>query len=526
MKHILFIDVIPTDYSYPRRLSVNNGISSLAYIAKQQGYEISVIKALFIDSILFNNLLYFIKQHDFEYIGLSIPFYPNYDMFPYLLQIKQLTNAKVLIGGLSTYSYYSDYEKHSECWDYVFLGESETPFYMFLTNADKSSIPNFVYKDNDKIINNGLTYIDDLRNKKYELGVMDKFIKPFMKDLPLEVSFTRGCIYQCNFCVNSGLIKTLKEHNVIKTPSEYFRKDTFEEIFRYLKYYKDLGFKRFEFMDDLMFNNIVWFEEFIQKYIEILNEHEIYSIYTIIPFINQQFLDILYKYDFKIHNLKFGIEHGSEQFRKEVLNRPYYTNEQVYKVKELLQSTDRINNIKATIMYGFPEEDEQLFNDSLQILADIGELGAVSPVMYVPIKNTVLFDKYKDNYGIPNEYVSTFNQIYNINYSKNDVRRWRMGLPFYLNMKLGKEHTKILTPYLTYLLINHKEINYEKYIEKAFNKLREKKLAYYYPDKKAYCIYYYLTYEKNYQIPDVPDRSIKYDYTNIVNDVLHNQQFV
>ncbi len=86
--------------------------------------------------------------------------------------------------------------------------------------------------------------------------------------------------------------------------------------------------------------------------------------------VNKEYVQRLLKYDKLCHHLHLSIQSGSNKIL-EAMNRKY-TREDYLEIVELLKNFDKSYGITTDIIVGFPGETEQDFDDSLEMIREVG----------------------------------------------------------------------------------------------------------------------------------------------------------
>ena len=167
----------------------------------------------------------------------------------------------------------------------------------------------------------------------------------------------RGCTNKCTFC-NSPL---QDKRYLQETGERYFRKKSIKKVMedvRYLK--KEYNAEYFHFWADNFFTySIAEIEEFCQEYAEI---NIPFYVQTYPASMNEAKLKALVEVG--LDRIGMGIEHGNEEFRKNVINRKY-SNKSAIEGVELIIKYDihySCNNI-----VGFPDETPKLHEDTVRL---------------------------------------------------------------------------------------------------------------------------------------------------------------
>ncbi len=189
----------------------------------------------------------------------------------------------------------------------------------------------------------------------------------------------RGCPYTCRFC-NSPSQDTL--YNSM-TKQLFFRKKSFEEIRKELLYCRDVWkAEYFFFWADTFF---AWSENEFDQFCELYQDIKI-------PFWCQTRPETVVERRIKklkrvgVDRMGFGVEHGNEKFRKDVIDRSY-TNQLVIdkmKIPHDLGVQYSVNNI-----IGFPDETRELVFDTIELNRQI-PADTRSCSIFVPFHGTEL----------------------------------------------------------------------------------------------------------------------------------------
>jgi len=151
----------------------------------------------------------------------------------------------------------------------------------------------------------------------------------FLKELPPEhrrvqlfmTSF--GCPFNCSYCGNEQLRK-VKKH-------KFFRR-SIEGCIAELKILKESGMRYVLFVDDILTADRKWFKEFAKQY-----KRDIDLPYAC--FVHPKFVDetiVKYMKSSNCHTAWMGIQTGSEDLRKRILNRQE-TNKEVVEACKLIK---------------------------------------------------------------------------------------------------------------------------------------------------------------------------------------------
>ena len=189
----------------------------------------------------------------------------------------------------------------------------------------------------------------------------------------------RGCPYTCRFC-NSPSQDVLYS---AMTKQLFFRKKSFAEIRKELLYCRDVWkAEYFFFWADTFF---AWSDKEFDEFCELYQDIKI-------PFWCQTRPETVVEPRIKklkeagVHRMGFGVEHGNEKYRREVIDRKY-TNALVIKKMQIPYSFGiqySVNNI-----IGFPDETRDLVLDTIELNRQIPS-DTRSCSIFVPFHGTEL----------------------------------------------------------------------------------------------------------------------------------------
>jgi anaerobic magnesium-protoporphyrin IX monomethyl ester cyclase len=202
--------------------------------------------------------------------------------------------------------------------DLLCVGEGEEALVELANNPERTDIKNIWFKKEGEIIRNPVRpLIADLDSLPYpDLSIWDKrqFLKPFRGKVRVGLDYEsgRGCVYQCNYCIN----KYLHELYGMKG---FYRQKSPRRIVDEIKYlHETYGIEFIKFFD----------EDFLMRSTETVKEiSNLYKKEVGIPFaieINANSTTtekaMLLK-EMNCVSASIGLESGNEAYRETVLNR-------------------------------------------------------------------------------------------------------------------------------------------------------------------------------------------------------------
>ncbi len=242
----------------------------------------------------------------------------------------------------------------------------------------------WIKKKSGDIIRNPITRpvdVDQLPTLDIEIFEEGRYYSPMYGKLyrMLPVETHRGCPYTCSYCNSPSQDVFYKE----QTGGKFFRKRSMEKVRKDILYFRDvLKMNYVNFWADTFFAySTKEFDAFCEMYSEFklpfwcCTRPETVTVERI-----RKLQDV------GLHMISFGLEHGNEQFRRDVVKRPYPNSIAIeaFKVVKKAGVHFSINNI-----IGFPGETRKLANDTIEINRHF-EADQMSCSIYQPYYGTSL----------------------------------------------------------------------------------------------------------------------------------------
>ena len=273
--------------------------------------------------------------------------------------------------------------------DMVCISEGEHVLVELCNNMEKGrsflDIPGLWIKTKNGIKKNALgPAVDINKNPLLDLSLFDesRLYRPMQgkvwRMLPVETH--RGCPYQCTYCNSPSQQKMYRK----EMGNNFYRKKSFTAIHRELIYYKDVikAEALYFWADTFLSYTDKEFEGFCEMYDDIR-----------LPFWCQSRPETIRVGRIKrlmslgMFRMGFGVEHGNEEFRKNVLRRNVSN-------KTMLENFKKLNKlgIKFSVnnIIGFPKETRKLAMDTIklnrQIKSDDANIYSFSPFHGTPLR--------------------------------------------------------------------------------------------------------------------------------------------
>lgn len=444
------------------------GTLMLADLMEKSGHRSKLIHVglEFIKNPTFS-IVNWIKNYDIKIIGLPIHWhYQSFDVIEVARKIKEnVPHIHINLGGFTASRFAEEIIKDYKFIDSVVVGDGEKPA-LQLIDAIKSmdsfsDVQNLVWRDGDKVINNGITFIadeEDLKGLNYtNFSLMehaDEYVKNFSVPLfwmvnasesfnrkvhfdgarlfPLPVG--RGCSVNCSFCGGSRdtLIKISGRRKPVFRPVEDVITSIIEAKaagYTSLNVSFDPYPAKYQYWVDL-------FNEVATQKIDIDMFFECWGL-PVPEFINA------FKVAFpgKKSAIALSVETGSEELRKKSKGI-FYDNNALYEALEYLKSSNITTYLYFTIgLAGETKADSQKTKD---LIADIRKKysSVVADILLVPIQvepGAPIFEN-PDKYNVKCDRES-FKDFYNAHksYKSNPYTDLGYSSSCYFNKDLTSE---------------------------------------------------------------------------------------
>tara|TARA_B100001057_G_C22832043_1_gene943765 strand:- start:812 stop:2287 length:1476 start_codon:yes stop_codon:yes gene_type:complete len=294
-----------------------------------------------------------------------------------LLKNLDTIDAKLITGGLQATSAAEIILQKMPKINYLIGGESELVLLEILNNFDNRKIK----KDDPKKLENidGISYLKEkkfIQNKKqkilddldkltpydYEIFEKQSLMRPYNGEVLKAVDYemSRGCIYSCNYCVETIIQKyydfteSSPTTGAIKNFKSYLRSKSAKKIFDELEYLNKV--KKVKLIRCQDTNFLTNDRNVLLELSDLINKSDLnIKIYieTRPEGINEKSIALLKK--LKIDGVGMGVELADEKFRENKLNR-FANQEKTLSAFKLLKS----NGIKRTAynIIGLPNQNE------------------------------------------------------------------------------------------------------------------------------------------------------------------------
>lgn len=364
------------------------GIMILSALLKEKGHITDVYTAF--DDNLISNIINFNP----DILGLSGSTTEHQFLYGVAEEVKKRNKKRLVVLGGPHATFFPEEIFNRDVLDIVCRGEGDKAIVelaeRFENNEEYCTIPNLWVKKEGSIIKNE---VGDLIENLDELPFPDRDIYydkyPVLKDSPTKTFILgRGCPFNCSYCFNHQM------RELYKGKGKYVRLPSVDYAIRQIKDVQTkYGFKWVQINDDTINFDKEWLMEFLDRF---KNEIDV-------PYLCNIRMDCmdsemaLKMIETGIDRANFGVEHGNEKFRSEMLNRLKGSNEQILKIARIFR--DHNVRMSTSNIVGFPGETLELAFETVELNRKIKpEMGVC--FILVPYPKTDIY-----NYCLENNYL-------------------------------------------------------------------------------------------------------------------------
>ncbi len=321
-------------------------------------------------------------------IGLSCPTSKHY--IPSILTAKYFhinyPQTPIIVGGAHVSSQPNDFVFSESLIDYIIIGEGEISFLEILKNGALKRLTPVIYPNNPIEQLGYLPIINFDMFKKY-----NKLYKT------ISISLSRGCPFNCSFCMEKNLIEAGKIH---KTWRSYKPSRAIAEFKAMLEFGAYNNVKSYGLYDPLFGFRRKW----LLKFLEMYPKNPDYHVWT------ECRLDILNKEVLSLLNERnFSLMYGLETYSKEMLlimNKTKNPAQYLKKFNEVIETSEKLEMFCVlNLIINHPGETKKTFSETLKFIRLMSEKINFVNLNYNLYRNfpgTPIYsnlDFYREQYG-------------------------------------------------------------------------------------------------------------------------------
>lgn len=314
------------------------------------------------DSDVISDFKKLVKEFKPDLIGVSVV-EPTYLIGLKLLNTIKDSGIPTIMGGIHV-TFSPEDVINEPAINMICVGEGEKAIVELANRLrdeiNYKDIPNIWVKEDGRIYQNAirsLTNLDELPEQDWDIYEKQRFYKPMGGKISITgaIELNRGCPYNCAFCCNKRLQDIYNSHG------RYYRQRNIDNFINEVKakkakyglQYLYIVAENFLLMEEKRFN------EFIDRFKEIKLPFWVQARPDVI--IEERLLKLR---DIGCEGLSIGVEHGNEEFRKNILERNLSdeTIKKAFNIAKKVKIRTSANNI-----IGFPTETRELIFDTIEL---------------------------------------------------------------------------------------------------------------------------------------------------------------
>ena len=374
--NVLFINPNVTGLTY-----LNFGIAYLSAMLKSAGHTTGLVDLTF--GLKEDGIISQTKNFDPDIICIS----SKSTEYPTALQVSKALKkdiaAPVFCGGIHP-TVAPDEVISSGCFDGICIGEGEHALLELVTKMERGEnyydTPNFWFKDGNNVIKNDvmslIAELDSLPHPDREIFYYEKYLTA--RDGQADFIFSRGCPFNCTYCINHYLQKLYRGKGV------YTRFHciayVIDEIKSVMENYEITTLKFEDDTFNIDYKRLKEFCETYQKEIELPFECNLRADRC-----NEEMFKHLKRAGCERANI--GVEAGNEDIRKNILKRDM-SDEQIISAFRLAKK-EGIHAMSFN-MVGLPYETRDDIQKTIELNKKI-DADSIQASVFVPFQGTELY---------------------------------------------------------------------------------------------------------------------------------------
>jgi radical SAM superfamily enzyme YgiQ (UPF0313 family) len=352
------------------QLGFNYGVSHIASVLKQAGYEVAFWQLCEDIEPLPSEEQFLARIAGEKPDILAFSVVTNQWRYTRMLAsgARKEFSIPFVLGGIHALACTAEILQ-TGLFDYVFRGECEEAFLEFVQKLDRGqsveNVRNLALIDDGEVRINPVRPLPDLAKlppKDYESMDFQRIIDAKHGWVGLMAS--RGCPFSCTYCFNHVMVDSYKDDLQCSFKElNYIRRFTVDQMIREIerlqKSYRNI--KMFIFDDDLFTFDKAYVTEFCKAYKTVSGIPFVVNAH--VGFFDDECAKALAQANCKI--VKFGVESGSPKIRNRILNRRM-SNETIIEAIRIVG--DNSMHASVFLIIGFPHETRQDVFETVKLM--------------------------------------------------------------------------------------------------------------------------------------------------------------
>lgn len=300
---------------------------------------------------------------------------------------KFFPTSVLVFGGAHASARPNDFSYPNSPYDYIVIGEGEVPLYNLVKDSiSKKDIPAIIKSE-------AISDLNDL--PELDFSIFDKYIEHFKH---LSISLSRGCPFNCYFCME----KSLSKGETIKTWRSYSPERAVQEVASMINYGSKNDIRAYGFYDPIFGMNKKWLNDFLDRYD--FGEMTYAWIETRLDIVNKELLD---KLDSNNFNAMYGLESFSEEMLT-IMNKTSNPTSYLLKFNNIFDLYKRSGRLfMINVLVNHPGETSQSYKETFTMLKKMIVKDDVDPItfnirFYHHFPGTRVYNnfiQFSENYG-------------------------------------------------------------------------------------------------------------------------------
>jgi len=375
------------------------------HVNEKTNHQAGIIDLIFNKNNWKDYLLERLSKEKPDLVGISVLSFNFHQSLEIAKIIKNEFGTKIILGGVHSILS-SDEVIENKNVDMVCIGEGEEVLKELLdANLNPKKVEGIWYKENGKIIKNlPRTLIQDLDSLAFpdwEDFELNKYFLLSNNHLPIMAS--RGCPYNCTYCSNHALKKTLVGKYV------RFRSvdNVIKEIELRIEQYYEKGLKYLFFYDDIFIMHKEFVLEFCKKFKEKGFDKKIkWNANVRANLVTEEIISAMKNAG--CYEVRMGVESGNDYIRNDVYKRNM-TKEQIDNAIQIIKKNGL--QLRLQFIIGAPYETTEMMEESFDLAKQSNADYILFPTL-VPLPSTEITDICQRENLIENGDLKTFQDMF------------------------------------------------------------------------------------------------------------------